>query len=252
MTFKVGGYLPEICDNFQELECSLIMKSSGDYEIPQYTPISNQGQLSSCVGTSLGDCIELLIGIKNPSKVQQISRLFIYYNSRKYHNATHKDAGTYISNAMESLIKYGICLESNWIYDPLKVNKQPSLKAYKQAKDNEFKIGAYYQIKNNSNKLSSIESAIRSNHPVIFGVDIGQEYLGYKGKDKIFNPPTKSIGGHAQLIIGVKYINNQRCWVIRNSWGTSFGNKGYALFSDEYITTARDCFVLSFDKDLVV
>lgn len=252
MNILVGGYLPEIENNFVELEYSAKQKILTDYEIPQFTPISNQGSLSSCVGNSVMDCLEILIGLKDPKKVQQLSRLFVYYNARKYHNATNKDEGTFISKAMNSLIKYGVCLESTWSYDKSKVNKSPSIKAYKQAKDNEFKIGAYYQIKDNSKKLNAIESAIRSNHPVVFGVDVGKEYVDYRGSDKIFDPPNDVVGGHAQIVVGIKYIDGKRCWLVRNSWGMSWGKNGMSLFSDKYMLTARDCFVLSFDKDLVV
>lgn len=36
-------------------------------------------------------------------------------------------------------------------------------------------------------------------------------------------------GGHVVLVIG--YDDNQGCWIIRNSWGTGWGDFGYGLIA---------------------
>lgn len=39
--------------------------------------------------------------------------------------------------------------------------------------------------------------------------------------------PNKDEGGHFMLIVG--YDDNQGCWIVKNSWGTGWGQAGYAL-----------------------
>ena len=52
--------------------------------IQEFTPISNQGQLGSCVGNATMDAFEILMGLENPNSVVQLSRLHAYYLGRLY------------------------------------------------------------------------------------------------------------------------------------------------------------------------
>jgi len=180
----------------------------------------------------------------------------VHYNARRYHNATNEDSGTYISAGLKSLVKYGICLESTCKYDVKNVFKQPSILAYKEADDNEFKAGAIYQIKSRGNDmLNDIESAIRSNHPVVFGVKVGDDYMNYNGEDKVFEYPEGNGGGHAQILVGVKGVGDKKCFLVRNSWGASWGLKkypGHAWISGEYAKQSNEAFVVTLAKDLLV
>src|ERR1700690_2371082 len=104
--------------------------TSSQYLIPERTPISDQGQLSSCVANATADAFEMLRGLADPNSVEQLSRLFVYWNARLYSKQTNIDKGTYIMYAMQSLLDYGICSENTWQYDTNKVFAQPNRLAY--------------------------------------------------------------------------------------------------------------------------
>lgn len=260
--FKIGGYRPSTgeinckkfsskSDKFTKLAASV---DNSIHIIPEFTPISNQQAISSCVSNATSDCAEMLKGLESPAKVEQVSRLFIYYNARVFQNEANIDNGCYIHDALATTVKLGLCRESVWEYDTNKVFVRPSLEAYREASDNKS-IVDYYQITSDGDqRLTDIEMAIRSNHPVIFGTPVGQELADYRGEDKVFNPPTKEIGGHAMLITGVRVNNGKKEFLIRNSWGENWGIKGHCWFSADYITWSKtnDLFVATHMTDFLV
>ncbi len=220
------------------------------YLIPEFTPISNQGALGSCVAQATADCAEILKGIENPNKVEQLSRLFVYYNARLYTQDTDKDMGTYITNAMKSLVDFGICRESMWYYNQSKVFTQPNQLAYKEGDDN--KITSFYQIEDN-NRLQNIETAIRANHPVVFGTIVDASFQNNYGVNKTFDTPTSSIGRHAMIVVGVRRNPNLEFY-IRNSWGKSWGDNGHCWMTADYLdwNETNDIYVGTMMPDLLV
>lgn len=263
--FKLNGYRPSAI----EINCKKLSVKAATFEkmaadtntthiIPEYTPISNQLSLSSCVGNACGDALELLKGIENPNKVEQISRLFIYYNARNIIRETDKDEGCYIHDALNSLKTLGTCRETIWKYDINEVFTKPSIESYREGNDNT--ITEFYQINSSSaQRLKDIEVALRANHPVIFGSQVGSEFVNYDagrdGGNKVFGVPSDDVGGHAILITGIRTNkDNQKEFLIRNSWGPFFGVNGHCWFSADYITWNKtdDLFVPTRMPDFVL
>jgi papain like protease len=64
--------------------------------------------------------------------------------------------------------------------------------------------------------------------PLVVSMDIYSDFYGWSGTV----PYTKSAaatfeGGHVMLAVG--YDDNSQCWIVKNSWGTGYGNSGYYL-----------------------
>lgn len=210
--------------------------SSSTYIIPEYTPISDQLSLNSCAANATADAFEILKGLEDKNSVVQLSRLFVYWNARTYTHDTDKDDGTFIHNALDSLTRLGICEEDLWPYDVSHVYNQPPVLAYKQGNDNT--INNFYQITSIGNaRLQDIELAVRANHPVIFGTQVDADFQSYTGGDVVFDAPTKFIGGHAMLVMGVRTnISGNKEFYLRNSWNSGWGIDGHAWVSSNYMT----------------
>ena len=218
----------------------IAIANNNSHIISEYTPISNQGGTSTCVANATADALEILLGLTG--KVEQISRLFIYWNSRMYTKDTDKDEGTYIRNAFDSLQTLGACSESLWSFNPNKIFAQPNLFAYKQANDN--KINSFYRINGSGNtRLDYIEMAVRSNHPVVFGTAVNQNFVSFYNGDGVWNPPTSNIvGNHAMIVTGIRQGVNGREFLVRNSWGENWGSaiaseKGHCWMSEDYLAS---------------
>ena len=241
--YRVGGYrestgylgLPVFSAKASKFQ-KLAAIQPDIHVLPEYTPLSNQGNIGSCVGNAVADAFEILKGLEDRSKVEQVSRLFIYYNARVYTQETNKDSGSHINHALDSMTKLGVCREVIWPYDPSNVLVQPPLEAYREGNDNTF--ADFYQITSTGDeRIADIEAAIRANHPVIFGTRVGTEFRSFSGGDKVLGIPSDDIGGHAMVITGVRTNSEgKKEFYIRNSWGDAWGNGGHAWFSSEYIT----------------
>ena len=229
----------------------LAVSTDSEYRIPEYTPISNQGSLSSCVANATADAAELLLGV-NQQQVVQLSRLFLYWNARVYDKTTRQNVGTYIHNAFNSLSTLGICPEDLWPYVESAVYTQPPIKAYKSANDN--KIDSYYRIDSSGQqRCVDVEAAVRSNLPVVFGTGISDEFTKAWGVDKVWTAPQNSIGGHAMIITGVRRNPNLEFYV-RNSWSESWGDgTGHAWFDASYIAWSgtSDLWVPTLVSDII-
>jgi C1A family cysteine protease len=223
-------------------------------------PVMDQGGLSSC--TAFGTCgsLEILRSLINPPKFQQLSRLFVYWNSRNYIQETNIDEGSFIHLAFQSIQSLGVCEDALYPYVENQVYAQPNLLSYKEGNSNA--ITAFYNISSSgAQKLSDVESAVRANHPVVFGVQVGSDFENYDGSNKVFDPPSSSNGGHCMIIVGVRTgSQGTKDFLVKNQWGTFWGipdplnpqsGRGYVWLSSNYILSAEDLFVPTFMNDLL-
>lgn len=209
--------------------------SPGDeHVIAEHTPISFQSSLGSCVANCVGDLLEIVIGLEDPAKVVQISRLHLYWNARSYTRDTDKDEGTQIANAIDSLRTLGVCRESTWPYDVSKVFAQPPLRAYQESLDN--KVLEYYRVYGGqTSRADGVEAAVRANHPVTVATAVDNAFLAYRGGGDAIKPPTSWVGFHAMIVVGVRQGKNGREFLLRNSWGAGWGDDGHAWVEESYI-----------------
>lgn len=240
MNQKLNGYKPSsddlICNTYALCKPGLIKLASNldsEYRIPEFTPISDQSVLNSCSGNATVDAFEILMGLEG--NVVQLSRLFTYWNARVYDNSSHEDEGSYIHLNFKSLQTLGVCLESDWTYNTNKVFAQPTLHCYKTANDN--KIDSFYRIVSKGyERLNDIESAVRANHPVVFGTAIDKSFQNTYNKEVTFDIPSTSIGNHAMIVVGVRRNEDGRkSFLIRNSWGEGWGHGGRCWMTEEYL-----------------
>lgn len=254
------GFLPSQDNNkdydFSNVKSNILKyasSSTNEHVITEYTPVSDQLNLGSCVANATVDALEILMGLSG--KPVQLSRLFVYWNSRLYDKNTDKDEGTYIRNAFNSLAKDGVCPESVWQYNVNKVFAQPPMEAYRKGLDNT--IHSFYRIKStDSKRIDEIASAVRSNHPVVFGTGVTNSFINYfySNSDTVWQSPTEAIAGlHAMIVTGVREQNNRLQFYIRNSWGVNWGRNGHTWFDQDYFLhpTTGDIWVPTLMPDLL-
>lgn len=201
------------------------------------SPVENQAQAGSCVGNGVVGALEFL-QIRNGLPYTDLSRLFVYYNSRLMTGDQDKDEGTYIRIAFGTLTSLGTCSEKKWPYDLNNLFIRPSWGSYREAYPH--KITSFYRIQETSGQplIDSIKRALQAQHPVVFGMIVDQDYMSI-GSDGMVAMPQKTrvnAGGHCQVIVG--YDENKRRFIVRNSWGTYWGDKGYAYVPYDYLDAA--------------
>jgi hypothetical protein len=235
----LGGWLPDPPQasdkSFEAVLPRMRPVATGDFHMLRTpTPVSQQGKLKSCAANVVADALEILMGQKG--EVTQVSRLFLYYNARNYHNATDRDAGTYLRMAFEAIRRLGVCTEETWPYIEANVLHRPSVRAYHEA--NDYKVSDFYRITSTGRpRVDAVEAAIKSNHPVVFGSQVGPELMTYNGKsDAAFACPKEMAGRHAMLWCGFRVRDGKREFMMRNSWGDKWGLGGHAWMSEDYVS----------------
>ena len=96
------------------------------------------------------------------------------------------------------------------------------------------KIAAYFNLKKN---LSSWKTWLASTGPILAAFNVDSSWDNAKstgGKIDTFHPDTVR-GGHAVCIVG--YRSDGR-FIVRNSWGTTWGVSGFGYLHPDYIAAA--------------
>lgn len=186
------------------------------------SPIENQGNLGSCTGQAIAGAIELLN--KRNGKHNDISRLFIYYYERLILGTVNYDSGAYIRDGIKATNHYGASLESHWPYDIRKFRQEPINEAKIDALNR--KVTRYERVID----FNGCVNALSNGYPVIIGFHVYSSFMSTSvaRTGNMPYPNTKRerlLGGHAVLLVG--YNKTKKVFIARNSWGTSWGDKGY-------------------------
>lgn len=194
------------------------------------SPVEDQGQLGSCTANALAGALEFL-ELKQNQPLVDLSRLFIYYNERVIEHSVRQDAGAMLRDGIKSLAKQGVCSETAWPYVISRFAKKPSPPCYAQAKQHTI---ANYQRLSNTDEM---RACLASGYPFVFGFTVYESFeSGAVARTGILNMPKTSeraIGGHAVCAVG--YDDVAQRFIVRNSWGSTWGKGGYFTMPYAYL-----------------
>lgn len=230
--------------------------SEGDVDLTHFCVDMNQLSLSACAGNGTVESVEILNNIAG-YKATPLSRLFIYALARNEeedpenpgHTMLEKDAGCYIRSAFDVLSRYGVCDEYLWPYNEAKVFQSPSIMAQRQALGH--KIHSYYRIDATGDaRLDEIVSALRQNHPIVFGTSVERSFTMLSGSGPVSPPRGVTVGGHCMVCVG--YVGGK--FIVKNSWSADWGDSGFCLFTPEYMKWSQtaDLWVPTLGMDFAV
>ena len=161
------------------------------------------------------------------------SRLFIYYGERKMEGSTDQDSGAMIRDGIKVVHKLGCCDEALWPYDVDKFTEEPPAAAYAAAKAH--KSVRYYRVAQCERML---KGCLAAGFPFVFGFTVLSSFETEEvAKTGLMPMPTdgdQQLGGHAVCCVG--YDDAKECFIVRNSWGNSWGDGGYFYMPYKYMT----------------
>ena len=197
---------------------------------PMCSPVEDQGNLGSCTGNALAGALEFLER-KDKVSFTDLSRLFIYYNERAMEHTVKSDAGAQIRDGIKTLAKQGVCSEAKWPYTVSKFATKPPAACYKDALNHQ--ITSYQRILT----IDEMRTCLADGYPFVFGFTVYESFMTQQvaktGVGQMPKSGEKVVGGHAVVAVG--YDDARKTFVVRNSWGTSWGMKGYFTLPYAYL-----------------
>lgn len=203
-------------------------------------PVYRQDGLQSCTAQATGAAVHFSSRSATPS------RLFLWYNTRSVRGDMVNNVGCTIRDAVHSVVKQGVCREELWPYVRDMFDDKPSELCYAEAAN--WKMELYARV---NQEVSQVEGALLSDLPVIFGMKTHKSFsdAGGTGLVKVPDPPNDPhMGGHAMLIVGADPV--RRVFIVRNSWGDTWGDKGHCYIPYELMMNTSYVFDLWVVKDL--
>jgi len=199
------------------------------------SPVEDQGQLGSCTANALVGALEFLEP-KDGARFSDLSRLFVYYNERVIEGTVDQDSGAFIRDGIKSLAHQGVCTEPEWPYKISRFTKKPSQSCYRTAK--KHRILSYHRI----STVDEMRNCLADGFPFVFGFTVYDAFesaaVARSGVLNMPGPKEKMAGGHAVMAVG--YDDGARRFVIRNSWGNDWGQKGYFTMPYDYLSPDKN------------
>lgn len=199
--------------------------------------VFDQGQLGSCTANAVAAAVEYDAKL-NEADPGFLSRLWIYYYERKLEGApADQDTGANGRDGFKVCQKLGVPLEADWPYDISKFSDEPPANLDTEA--GQHRISNYRAVPRN---LDTMRAVLSNRQTIAFGFTVYESFESQQvAQTGIVPLPTrneKQLGGHEVLLVG--YLKDEPNYaLVRNSWGTGWGLKGYFMMPWAYILDAN-------------
>jgi C1A family cysteine protease len=202
--------------------------------------VGDQGQTGSCVGwaTAEGVVRYHMVAAGKLKKTEPLSPRYVWMSSKETDEYTQRpesfveEAGTSLKAAMDVCRKFGtvtLAMLPFQITTLMYTGTENTLYAAAAQR----KISAYFNLAKNLNQW---KAWLAAHGPILVGLSVDQSWDNATATHGILDTyyPNTVRGGHAVAIVG--YTATGR-FIVRNSWGTSWGDHGFAYASPAYINS---------------
>lgn len=208
------------------------------------SPVEDQGTLGACVAHASVGLLEYFERRAFGRHVDA-SRLFVYKVARNL-LGWKGDTGAYLRTGMQALVAFGAPPEKHWPYreSASALDAEPTAFCYAFA--NRFRTVEYYRLdpagRSAPDVLTAVRTSLAAGLPVMFGFT-AYSSIPVVGDGRVDIPFPKrgdrADGGHAVMCVGYddsrKVDNTKGALLIRNSWGSAWGDQGYGWLPYQYV-----------------
>lgn len=204
----------------------------------KFSPIRSQGSLGSCTAFASTSVFEYIANRVHNVTDTSFSPLFVYYNVNHDENGSLINKGTSFYDIMRSMGDNGVCEEEYCAYSDEPMQGPPSPEAFENAENYKVLKAVNVEV-----DRRSITSALSAGYPVAISLRLFDSFTE-NNNGFVFYPSdaeraSEEAHWHAMVIVG--YLNKASVYIVRNSWGERFGDKGYCYIPYAYIENQELC-----------
>lgn len=209
-----------------------------------FSPVKSQGNVGSCTTFAVVSMYEVAMNrvAAQDAEPADMSERFVFYHSNV--ESGRPEGGSNYFDQLEVLGKYGICYERQCEYTDNNLLAAPSEEATQEALSHRVITARQIPIRTKGSKVD----CMKENHRLFTsalseGLPVGIALKVYSSLETITSPyvhvPDENDilsggeGHHAMVLAG--YSETDNCYIVRNSWGPDYGDKGYIYVSAAYI-----------------
>ncbi len=207
--------------------------------------IGDQKDTGSCVGWASADAILRwhMVKAQKLTNNEKLSVRFQWMAAKEADEWTTpttclESYGTSLKAALDIARNYGSVPDKEVPFEPEKLSHMGPNEFYAMA--SKYKISNYFNLRKPELEWEKVRDRwkewLSTTGPILTRLDVDDTWMNAdktQGNLDKYLPKTKS-GGHAVAIVGY----TQDRFIIRNSWGTTWGDKGHAYASMDYAKDA--------------
>jgi len=243
---KRYGCIPDISDQRDiytnintEILSSVDLRKTGNL-----SEVKNQGLLGSSSIHSLLSAYEYDLNTNHEKQTLNLSSNFLYYNQRIISGTVYFDSGGSLRDSIKVLNNLGCCEAELCPNNYLLFEIKPSEEAYKNAKE----LKKSFQYRKIIGQPDNIMKMLSINIPVLMGMTVYESFesenVARTGFVTIPSINENILGCISVLIVG--YNLQKEMFIVRNNWGSEWGQEGYFWLPYSYLQkNCRDFWVLS-------
>ena len=206
------------------------------------SPVRDQGDLGSCSSFAATAMYEIIVNAANPAAASKadLSERYLFYHSNVL--TGKPDGGSNFRAQLEVLGSHGICAERLYRYTTDVLTTAPTAEAHADAEKHRVVLAKEIKLRHGGSKYDDIKenrrlltSALSEGYAVGIALALYDNF-GKEPGGLVSLPDTnvnKFTGHHAMVIVG--YSEEGNCYIVRNSWGVNFGDRGYCYISRVYV-----------------
>lgn len=205
--------------------------------------IKDQAQEGSCTAHAGSEILEMLVRQHQsnfPASIDRntlrFSSQFLYGQERTMEGDFYRDNGAQSRTIFRVLNQIGCCEARLDPYLTTNEFTSPTPEMLVNAK--QFTIGAYHRILD----VDTAKTVLQSGYTFTLGTPLFNQFEGDQAAETglIAMPMGSSIGGHELHVVGcndtMNVLGQIGAFIVQNSWGEGWGDKGYCFIPYAYIT----------------
>jgi len=195
-------------------------------------PVYDQGSIGSCVAQSVGAICDFEHGQDKPYTP---STLFLYYVTRSLEGTVDVDCGATIRSGIKAANEFGVAKNRSWPYLEEKFRDTPPKPVFVEAQ--EYQALEYKRLRHSTD---AFKQCLAGENLIAFGIAVYDGLYSITPQNPVLPMPnTKQqlLGGHAVVMVG--YDDLRQHFIVRNSWGKEWGEKGYFYIPYKFMADAQ-------------